>query len=179
MSAPGRLVSAALDASVDQRLQALGLTLPELGPPRGNFTPFVLAGATLYLSGRGAPQRAGVGVGQAPVPKVGDGVSVDEARGHARDIALYQLAVIRHALSGFERVERFVKLLVMVNAHPDFVEHTAVANGCSDLIVELFGARGVHARSAVGVGSLPTGFAVEIEMVVAVTPAAAAGATSV
>lgn len=169
-------MSAASDAtSVDQRLQALGLALPDLGPPRGTFAPFVLAGTTLYLSGRGAPQRVGVGPGVAPVPKVGAGVSVDEARAHAREIALYQLAVIRHALGGFERVERFVKVLVMVNAHPDFVEHTAVANGCSDLLVELFGERGVHARSAVGVGSLPTGFAVEIEMVVAVAPDEAPG----
>jgi enamine deaminase RidA (YjgF/YER057c/UK114 family)/catechol 2,3-dioxygenase-like lactoylglutathione lyase family enzyme len=149
-------------SDVDQRLKSLGLELPELTPPRGNFKPYVIAASMLYISGKGSPLRSGKG----PVPKVGAEITVQEAQAHAREVGLYLLAVIKEALGGFSRLKRVLKVYGMVNAVPDFTRHTEVINGCSDLLVEVLGERGEHARSAVGVGSLPMGFAVEIEAIV-------------
>ena len=134
----------------EQRLQQLGLVLPTVSAPRGNFDAYVLDGHTLYLSGMGRE------------------ISTDEARQHARDVGLHLIATMRAALGDLSRVRRMVKVLGMVNAVPDFMQHTEVINGCSDLLVEVFGDAGRHARSAVGVGSLPRGFAVEIEAVVSI-----------
>jgi enamine deaminase RidA (YjgF/YER057c/UK114 family) len=100
------------------------------------------------------------------VPKVGVEVSVAEASEYAQEIGLYLLAVTRLALGDLTRVRQVVKVFGMVNATPDFTAHTEVINGCSDLFVQILGKRGEHARSAVGVGSLPKGFAVEIEAVI-------------
>ena len=99
---------------------------------------------------------------------MGREISTDEARQHARDVGLHLIATMQAALGDLSRVRRVVKLLGMVNAVPDFMQHTEVINGCSDLLVEVFGDAGRHARSAVGVGSLPRGFAVEIEAVVSI-----------
>ena len=148
----------------EQRLQQLGLVLPTVSVPRGNFDAYVLDGHTLYLSGKGSPLRNDMAV----VPKVGREISTDEARQHARDVGLHLIATMRAALGDLSRVRRVVKVLGMVNAVPDFMQHTEVINGCSDLLVEVFGDAGRHARSAVGVGSLPRGFAVEIEAVVSI-----------
>ena len=148
----------------EQRLQQLGLMLPAVTAPRGNFDAYVLDGHTLYLSGKGSPLRNDMAV----VPKVGREISTDEARQQARDVGLHLIATMRAALGDLSRVRRVVKLLGMVNAVPDFMQHTEVINGCSDLLVEVFGDAGRHARSAVGVGSLPRGFAVEIEAVVSI-----------
>lgn len=148
----------------EQRLQQLGLVLPTVSTPRGNFDAYVLDGHTLYLSGKGSPLRNDMAV----VPKVGREISTDEARRHARDVGLHLIATMQAALGDLSRVRRVVKLLGMVNAVPDFMQHTEVINGCSDLLVEVFGEAGRHARSAVGVGSLPRGFAVEIEAVVSI-----------
>ncbi|CAN7459020.1 RidA family protein [Rhizobacter sp. LjRoot28] len=153
--------------TVDERLASLGLQLPELPKPRGNFRPYVMAGSMLYLSGKGWPLREPA----TKVPKVGAEVSVEEAQQHARQVGLLLLAQIKEALGSLDRVTQVVKLLGMVNATPDFTGHTEVINGCSDLFVAVLGERGEHARSAVGVGSLPRGFAVEIEAVVAFEPA--------
>ena len=148
----------------EQRLQQLGLVLPTVSTPRGNFDAYVLDGHTLYLSGKGSPLRTDMPV----VPKVGREISTDEARQHARDVGLHLIATMQAALGDLSRVRRVVKVLGMVNAVPDFMQHTEVINGCSDLLVEVFGDAGRHARSAVGVGSLPRGFAVEIEAVVSI-----------
>ena len=148
----------------EQRLQQLGLVLPTVSSPRGNFDAYMLDGHTLYLSGKGSPLRNDMVV----VPKVGREISTDEARQHARDVGLHLIATMRAALGDLSRVRRMVKVLGMVNAVPDFMQHTEVINGCSDLLVEVFGDAGRHARSAVGVGSLPRGFAVEIEAVVSI-----------
>ena len=148
----------------EQRLQQLGLVLPTVSAPRGNFDAYVLDGHTLYRSGKGSPLRNDMAV----VPKVGREISTDEARQHARDVGLHLIATMRAALGDLSRVRRMVKVLGMVNAVPDFMQHTEVINGCSDLLVEVFGDAGRHARSAVGVGSLPRGFAVEIEAVVSI-----------
>ncbi len=146
----------------EEKLRSLGLALPDVVPPAGSFLPYVISGDHLFLSGRGAPARGA----PAPVPKVGREVSAEEAARHARDVALYLLALMKQALGDFARVKRVVKVFGMVNAVPDFTGHTEVLNGCSDLFVSVLGDRGRHARSAVGVASLPRGFAVEIEAVV-------------
>lgn len=151
-------------ATPEQRLQQLGLVLPTATAPRGNFDAYVLDGHTLYLSGKGSPLREDL----ATVPKVGREISADEARQHARAVGLQLIATMQAALGDLSRVLRVVKVLGMVNATPDFTQHTEVINGCSDLLVEVFGDAGRHARSAVGVGSLPRGFAVEIEAIVSV-----------
>lgn len=151
-----------MTSTTELRLQTLGLTLPAVTLPRGNFKPFVISGSMLYLSGKGAPLRED----GAPVPKVGKEVSVEQAQAHARDVALHLLAITRQALGDLDRIRRVVKVFGMVNAVPDFTQHTEVINGCSDLLVSVLGERGEHARSAIGVGSLPKGFAVEIEAVI-------------
>lgn len=151
-----------MKTNAEERLHALGLHLPIIVKPAGSFRSYVTSGSLLYLSGKGAPLR---GAGDH-VPKVGAGVSVEQARAHAQEVALYLLAEIKEALGDFERVKRVVKVLGMVNAAPYFTSHTEVINGCSDLLVAVLGERGEHARSAIGVGSLPKGFAVEIEAVV-------------
>ena len=150
-------------SDIDQRLTELGLILPKVVAPRGSFAPYVRHGGLIYLSGKGLPLRE---AGQ-PVPKVGAGISTEEGRQFAREVGLQMLAVMREALGGFERFDRLIKVFGMVNAAPDFTGHTEVINGASDLFVEVLGERGMHARSAVGVSSLPRGFAVEIEAVIA------------
>jgi enamine deaminase RidA (YjgF/YER057c/UK114 family) len=149
----------AMQPAAEERLRALGLALPHVTKPRGNFRAYAVSGSVLYLSGKGAPLREDA----APVPKVGAEVTIEQARGYAQDVGLYLLALINEALGGFERVQRVVKVFGMVNATPGFTSHTEVIDGCSDLLVAVLGERGEHARSAIGVGSLPKGFAVEIE----------------
>ncbi|MGC1176366.1 RidA family protein [Polaromonas sp.] len=148
----------------EQRLEQLGLVLPPVTAPRGNFDAWVLEGSTLYLSGKGSPQRREL----AQVPKVGREISAEEARAHAHEVGLHLIATMQVALGQLSRVRRVLKVLGMVNAAPDFMGHTEVINGCSDLLVQVFGEAGHHARSAVGVGSLPRGFAVEIEAIVSI-----------
>jgi enamine deaminase RidA (YjgF/YER057c/UK114 family) len=148
--------------SVEQKLQDLGITLPALGPPLGNYVHAKRVGNLLYLSGKGPPDDGARG-------KLGAGVSLDEGYRHARGVGLVLIAAMREALGGdLDRVEDIVKVLGMVNAAPDFEDHPKVVNGCSDLFVEVFGERGRHARSAVGMSSLPGGIPVEIEVIVAV-----------
>ncbi|HEY1299482.1 MAG TPA: RidA family protein [Stellaceae bacterium] len=149
----------------EERLTELGITLPEIGAPIGNYVHAKRVGNLLYLSGKGPPAASGV----APRGKLGAGMSVEEGYRHARGIGLVLIATMRAALDGdLDRVEAIVKVLGMVNAAPDFTEHPKVVNGCSDLFVEVFGEKGRHARSAVGMSSLPEGIPVEIEVIVAV-----------
>ena len=149
--------------SIESKLQSLGLTLPVVTATRGSFKPYMISGNLLYLSGKGAPVREAAD----HVPKVGAEVTPAQAQAYAKEVALYQIAVIKEALGGdLDRVKQVVKVFGMINAVPDFIGHTEVINGCSDLLVQVFGAKGEHARSAIGVGSLPKGFAVEIELVV-------------
>jgi enamine deaminase RidA (YjgF/YER057c/UK114 family) len=149
-----------------RRLARLGLVLPPPPPPIANFLPSRLAGDLLFLSGQG-PREAD---GQQHIGKVGREVSVTEAYGHARLVGLNLLAVMQAALGDLGRVRAIVKLFGMVNAIPDFSEHPLVINGCSDFFVAVFGEAGAHARSAIGVGSLPGQITVEIEAVVQVAP---------
>jgi enamine deaminase RidA (YjgF/YER057c/UK114 family) len=151
--------------SAEARLKQLGLVLPPIPDPVGNYVPYCLVGNLLYLSGQGPRENGKVLTG-----KVGADVSVEEAYRRARLVGLGLLAATRQALGSLDRVDFVVKLLGMVNAVPDFGEQPKVINGCSDLLVEIFGDAGRHARSAVGMGSLPRGISVEIEAILAVKP---------
>ena len=147
-----------------ERLEQLGLALPPLPKPIGNYVPAVREGNLLFLSGQGPRNPDGT----FHSGKVGADVSVEEAHRHAQLVGLNLLAAMHAELGNLGRVRRVVKLLGMVNAAPEFGEHPAVINGCSDLFIEVFGEAGRHARSAVGMGSLPRGITVEIEAVVAI-----------
>ncbi|MBV9687013.1 MAG: RidA family protein [Alphaproteobacteria bacterium] len=152
--------------SVEQRLKDLRIALPQVGSPLGNYVHAKQVGNLLYLSGKGPPDGSD---GRMPKGKLGAGVSIEDGYRHARGVGLVLIAAIKDALGGdLDRVEGVVKVLGMVNAAPDFEDHPKVINGCSDLLVEVFGERGRHARSAVGMSSLPGGIPVEIEVIVAV-----------
>lgn len=144
-----------------RRMAELGLVLPEIPKPVANYVPYVRTGSLVFLSGQG-PRRP---EGGFHVGKVGSDVSVEEAYGHARLVGLQLLAVLAEAADGLDRVARIVKVLGMVNGAPGFSAQPKVINGCSDLFVEVLGDRGRHARSAVGMGSLPENITVEIEAI--------------
>ncbi len=147
------------------RLRALGIVLPKSPPPVANFVGAVQDGGLLFLSGQGPVEASGF----THVGKVGAGVTVEEAYGHARIVGINLLAVMHEHLGSLARVRRVLKVLGMVNADPLFGDHPTVINGCSDLFLQVFGdPAGRHARSAVGMGSLPRQITVEIEAVVAV-----------
>jgi enamine deaminase RidA (YjgF/YER057c/UK114 family) len=151
------------DASPYDRLAALGIVLPEAPSPIANFVTHVTEGKLLFLSGQGPTEADGT----VHTGKVGAEVSVEDAYAHARLTGINLIAVMQAALGDLGRVRRVVKLLGMVNATPEFSDHPAVINGCSDLMNDVFGERGVHARSAVGFSSLPNQITVEIEAIVA------------
>jgi enamine deaminase RidA (YjgF/YER057c/UK114 family) len=142
----------------------LGITLPAAPEPVANYVNGVRTGNLIFLAGKG-PRRPD---GTELHGKLGADVSIEEGYEGARLTAINQLAVLKEMLGNLDRVLRIVKVLGMVNSAPDFVEQPAVINGFSDLMVEVFGERGRHARAAVGMASLPRGQAVEIEMVVEV-----------
>ena len=148
--------------SVEARLKSLGIELPKSPSPLANYVPFVITGTLLYLSGQG-PREAD---GSFHTGKVGQEVTIEQAYQDARLTGLNLLAVMQGALGELDRIERVVKLLGMVNGTPDFLEHPQVINGCSDLMVEVFEEKGRHARSAVGMGSLPNNITVEVEAIV-------------
>jgi len=144
----------------EARLAAMGLTLPEVPKPLGNFVPFKIDGNTLYLSGEG-PRRPD---GSFITGKVGRDVSIEAAYEHAKLAGLGLLAAAKAAAVELSRIE-VLKVLGMVNAVPEFTDQPKVIDGCSDLFVAALGERGRHARSAVGMGSLPLQITVEIEAV--------------
>ena len=145
----------------ERRLAELGITLPDLPKPVANYVPFIISGNLLFISGQG-PRAAD---GKYLTGKVGRDVTVDEASAHARLVGINLLSVVHHAQNGLSTVRRVVKLTGFVNASDDFQDHPKVINGCSDLLVEVFGDAGKHARSAVGVSSLPLNITVEIEAI--------------
>ena len=144
----------------DAKLQSMGLVLPEVPRPVANYVPFKIGGNTLYLAGQG-PRR---GDGTAITGKVGRDLSADEAYEHARLTGLGLLAAAKAAAGELARIE-VLKVLGMVNAVPEITDHPKVINGFSDLMVEVFGENGRAARSAVGMGSLPSNIPVEIEAI--------------
>jgi enamine deaminase RidA (YjgF/YER057c/UK114 family) len=134
-------------------------SLPPVPQPGGNYVHAVRTGNLLFLAGKGIPASG----------KVGAEFTKEQAYQFARETGLILLAVIKQELGTLRRVSRVVKVLGMVNATPEFQDHPFVINGCSDLFIEVFGEKGRHARSAVGMGSLPMGIPVEIEAIVEVS----------
>lgn len=152
--------------SAEDRLRALGLALPPPARPAGNYVGAALSGNLLFLAGHG-PRRDD---GSLITGRVGEDLTVEQGYEAARAVALGLLGTMRAELGSLDRVTRIVKVLGMVQCTPDFGDHPAVINGASDLFVEVFGEAGRHARSAVGMASLPFGIAVEIELVAEVSP---------
>mgnify|MGYP000244273100 CR=1 FL=1 len=147
---------------IDARLKTLNLTLPTLGVPRANYVHAVTTGKLVFLAGKGPTRADGTRVDG----KLGADLTVEQGYAAARLVGLQQLAALKLELGDLGRVKRIVKVHGMVNATPDFTNQSKVINGFSDLMVEVFGEAGKHARAAVGMGSLPGGMAVEIEVVV-------------
>ena len=151
-----------MTGKIERRLSELGLVLPEPAAPAANYVPFVISGATVYVSGQLPMEDGKVTV----TGKVGADVSVEEAQAAARLVALNILAQAKAAAGGdLDRIQRCVKLGGFVNAAPGFTDHPKVINGASDLMAEVLGERGRHARFAAGAGSLPFDAAVEIDAV--------------
>ena len=146
--------------NADAKALEMGLDL-STNPPLANYVPAVRTGNLVYLSGHGPFQD-----GKLIRGKLGADLDVDAGYQAARAVMVQLLGSLRAEIGSLDRVSRIVKLLCMVNCTPDFGNHPGVANGASDLLVELFGETGRHARSAVGMQSLPMGMSVEIEMIV-------------
>lgn len=147
----------------EKRLEELGIVLPQASTPVANYVNAVTtSGKVLFLAGKGPKKSDGTYI----TGKVGVDLSVEEGYAAARLTAINQLAVLKAELGNLNRVKRIVKVLGMVNCASDFGDQPEVVNGFSDLMVEVFGDRGKHARSAVGMGSLPRGIAVEVEAIV-------------
>lgn len=144
----------------EDRLDELGIELPAPVQPVANYVTHIQTGNILYLSGHGycgTPTSVDIGV-------LGKDLTVDQGYEAARRTGICVLATIKHALGELSRVKRIIRVLGMVNATADFSEHPKVINGFSDLMVDVFGEKGKHVRSAVGMGSLPGGISVEIEV---------------
>lgn len=148
------------DQTPEQRLAALGLTLPPVPKPIGTYVPYRVEGNMLWTSGQGPRRADGVPV-RGKVPSE---MSVEDAYQNARMIGLGLLAAAAEGAGGLSKLKA-VKLLGMVNGDPDFEQHPSVINGCSDLFVAVLGENGKHARSAVGMASLPNRIPVEIEAI--------------
>ncbi len=148
--------------TVYDKLQELGIELPPISTPAAAYVPFVRTGNLLFISGHIAKR-----VGQVWVGQLGKNTSTEEGKTAAKAIAIDILGTLHAALGDLNRISRVVKLVSLVNSTPDFTEHHLVTNGCSDLLLAVFGTKiGSHARSAFGVSQLPMGSCVEIECVV-------------
>jgi enamine deaminase RidA (YjgF/YER057c/UK114 family) len=142
------------------RLAALAIELPKPAAPAAKFEPFVKTGNLVFVSGHIA-RREGV----PWTGRLGEGMSVEDGRMAARSVAVDLLGTLQAAAGDLGRVRRIVKLLVLVNAAPSFTEAHLVANGASELLLDVFGPAGAHARSAFGAAQIPLGSCVEIELV--------------
>lgn len=152
------------EVDAEQRLAELGIELPEVSSPVANYVNAVRSGNLLFLAGKG-PRKSD---GSYITGKVGIDLTLEEGQEAARLTAINQLAVLKAELGDLNKVKRIVKVTGMVNAGPDFGDQPEVINGFSNLMVDVFGERGKHARAAVGMGSLPRNISVEIEMIVEV-----------
>jgi enamine deaminase RidA (YjgF/YER057c/UK114 family) len=148
----------------EQKLASLGLTLPASPSPLAVYRPARLVRNTLYLSGQ-IPRNPD---GSFTLGRLGRDASVEDGYQAARNVALQLLSVAKATVGELSRIEAVAKVTGMVNAEPDFRDHAQVINGCSELLVEVLGEAGYHARSAVGMGSLPFGVSVEIEAIIIV-----------
>ncbi len=154
------MLSHAQDA--ETKLKATNIELPTLSKPLANYVHVVRSGNLLFLAGRGPSKPDGTYI----TGKVGKDLTIEQGSEAARLTAINQLAVLKAELGNLNKVKRIVKVLGMVNCEADFKDHPKVINGFSDLLVEVFGDKGKHARSAVGMCSLPNNMAVEIELIV-------------
>ncbi len=148
----------------EAKVKKLGIELPEVSAPVANYVDAVRVGNLLFLSGKGPKKPDGTNL----TGTVGKDLTVEEGYEAARLTAIQQLAAIKAAVGNLNKVKRVVKVMGMVNAVPGFGNQPEVINGISDLMVEVFGERGKHARAAVGMGSLPRNIAVEIEAIIEV-----------
>ena len=148
----------------EAKLKELNIVLPVIGKPIANYVHLVRTGNLLFLAGKGPSNAEGV----YTTGKVGKDLTLEQGKEAARLTAINQLAVLKAELGSLNKVKRIVKVLGMVNCEADFKDHPKVINGFSDLMVEIFGEKGKHARSAVGMSSLPMNMAVEIELIVEV-----------
>lgn len=158
------LKAQASETSAEARIKELGITLPEASKPVANYVNAVHTGGLVFLAGKG-PQKED---GSYITGKVGTELTIKQGYDAARLTGINQLSALKAEIGSLDKVKRIVKVLGMVNASPDFTDHPEVINGFSDLMVEVFGEKGKHARAAVGMGSLPRNIAVEIEMIVEV-----------
>jgi enamine deaminase RidA (YjgF/YER057c/UK114 family) len=148
-----------MPSAIDTRLADLGITLPDTPAPAANYVSHVTSGTMVYVSGQISRGPDGLILG-----KLGGGLDVPAGAAAARTCALALIAQLRNACGGnLDRLVRVVKLTAFVNSAPEFTDQPKVVNGCSDVFVEVFGDKGRHARSAVGVAALPLGVAVEVE----------------
>ena len=152
-------------AETEARLAELGIELPETPPPIANYVPGVRTGNLVYLSGLGPASRSD---GTTPSGKVGSDLTTEEGYEAARLTGLNIISRMKDVVGDLDNVRQVVKLLGMVNCDPSFNQQPAVINGCSDLLVEVFGDKGRHARSAVGMAGLPNDIPVEIEIIIEV-----------
>ena len=147
---------------VEKRLKEKGIVLPQNARPIANYVSAVRTGNLLFLAGKGPLKSPGEYI----TGKVGKDLTIEQAYDAARLTGILQLAAIKEAIGDLDKVKRIVKVLGMVNCSADFTDHPKVINGFSDLMVEVFGEKGKHARSSVGMNSLPGNMAVEIELIV-------------
>jgi len=148
----------------EERLTNLGLTLPAASPPAANYVNAVRTGNLLYLAGKGPSTPDGKWI----TGKLGLEVTVQEGYDAAKSVALAHIAVLKNELGDLSKVKRIVKVNGFINSTPDFIEQSKVMNGYSDMMIAVFGDKGKHARSSIGVCSLPQNIAVEVEIVVEV-----------
>lgn len=147
--------------SVYEKLKAHGIVLPPVSTPAAAYVPFVQTGNLIFISGHIARQEGKPWIGQ-----LGKNIFTEEGKRAARAIAVDLIGTLHAAVGDLNRVKRIVKLMSLVNSTPDFTEQHLVTNGASELIGQIFGDRGAHARSAFGVAQIPMGACVEIEMIV-------------
>ncbi len=152
------------DYNPELRLKELNVELPKAPNPVANYVNGVQAGNLIFLAGKG-PRYAD---GTEMTGKLGVDISIDQGYEGARLTAINQIAVLKEMLGDLKKVKRIVKVLAFVNSHPDFIEQPKVINGFSDFMVAVFGDRGIHARAAIGVATLPRAQAVEVECIVEV-----------
>jgi enamine deaminase RidA (YjgF/YER057c/UK114 family) len=150
--------------SVYDKLQALNITLPPVAIPAAAYVPFVQTGHLVFLSGHIAKHDGKVWTGQ-----LGKTMQTAEGALAARAVAVDLLGTLHAAVGDLNKIKRIVKVMSLVNSSPDYTEHHLVTNGCSELLGEVFGAQGAHARSAFGVAQLPLGACVEIELIAELT----------
>jgi enamine deaminase RidA (YjgF/YER057c/UK114 family) len=146
--------------SVYDKLNALGISLPAVAPPAAAFLPFVRTGNLIFVSGHIAKKD-----GQPWTGKLGADLSTAQGKEAAKDVAIQLMGTLHAATGDLNKITRIVKLMVLVNSVPSFTEQHLVANGASELFIEIFGDLGKHARSAFGVAQIPLGSCVEIELI--------------